>query len=74
MTEIDRNTSEMMKNTLKNGVGEDTRNKLKKIGNVFQVIVRWAYIRLQRKSDIATVYIPTGHQKKRKRMLKPREF
>ena len=35
LTKDDKNTSEMMKNALKNWLGEDTRNKLKKIEDVF---------------------------------------
>ena len=82
LTKDDKNTSEMMKNALKNGVGEDTRNKLKKIGNIFlrnrEVGLHEATKRVLsgpfRRSNIATVYIPTGHQTERIRMLKPREI
>ena len=71
LTKDDKNTSEMMKNALKNGVGEDTRNKLKRIGNIFlrnrEVGLHEATKRVLsgpfRISNIATVYIPTGHQK-----------
>ena len=78
----EKKMSELMKKATKEAYREDIRGKLKAIGNVFLKnrevsLLHEAIKRLLsgpfRRSNIATQYIPTGPQKDRIRMLKPRK-
>ena len=76
----EKTMSELMKKASKEAGGQDIRGKLKSIGNVFltkrEVGLHEATKRLLsgpcRRSNNLTLYIPTGPQKDRVRMLKPR--
>ena len=74
--------SELMKKVSKEASNHDIRAKLRKIGNVFltkrEVSTHEAIIRLlslpMRSSNIAVIFIPTGFQEHRTRLLKPLEI
>ena len=82
MCKDDKNMSELMKKASKEADSEGIRNKLKSIGNVFlknrEVGMHEATKRLLsgpfRRSNIFTLYIPTGPQDQRVRMLKPKSL
>ena len=74
--------SELMKKASKEATGEGIRGKLKKIGNVFltkrEVGMHEATLRLLstpfRRSNLFVLYIPSGPQEDRVRMLKSRDI
>ena len=71
--------SELMKKVSKEADNHDIRTKLRKIGNVFltkrEVSTHEAIVRLlslpMRSSNIAVIFIPTGYEQQRTRLLKP---
>ena len=80
MCKDDKNMSELMKKASKEAASGDIRGKLKKVGNVFvknrEVGIHEATKRVLsgpfRRSNLQTIYIPTGPQNERIRMLKPK--
>ena len=82
MCKDDKNMSELMKKASKEASSGDIRGKLKKVGNVFvknrEVGIHEATKRVLsgpfRRSNLQTIYIPTGPQNERIRMLKPKHI
>ena len=79
LTKVENRMSELMRKVSKESANQDIRAKLRKMGNVFltkrEVSTHEAIIRLlslpMRSSNIAVIFIPTGFQEERTRLLKP---